>query len=433
MHRSARLAVSGAAVLGLAAGLLAVGAAVGSPGGSSGPAAPRPAASAPVDALTGLQQAAERAPLDPARWSALGLAYVDEARRTADPSWYGRAEQALARSLELRPDDNDAALTGQAALAAARHRFADALALTDRALAVNAFSPTTHGVRADALTELGRYDEALAAAQRMLELRPAPDAYARLSYAFELRGDLERARLALEEARDGATAPGDRAFASHYLGELALGQGRVADARAAYADALAADPSSLPPQAGLARVQAAEGDLDGAVEALRRVVATSPQPASLTELGELLEVSGRPDLAEEQYAVVRALQQAFAAEGADVDSELALFEADHGDPETAVRLARQAYDARPDALLVQDAYAWALRAAGRPAEALPVARQVLRLGTRSPALLARVGLVEAAAGDPTAARAHLTEAVALAPALPPLLAREARDVLATLP
>ena len=116
----------------------------------------------------------------------------------------------------------------------------------------------------------------------------------------------------------------------------------------------------------------------------RQVVERLPAPEHLVAFGELLEATGQVQDAEEQYAVVRATQQLYAANGQDVDSELALFEADHGDPATAVRLAARAYATRPDSVHVQDAYAWALHAAGRSAEALPIARAAARTGPALP-------------------------------------------------
>jgi Flp pilus assembly protein TadD len=106
-----------------------------------------------------------------------------------------------------------------------------------------------------------------------------------------------------------------------------------------------------------------------------------------------------------------------------------LFEADHGDPATAVQLAARAHAARPDAVHVQDAFAWALHAAGRSAEALPVARAANRLGLRSPAFAYRLGVVEAAAGDPAAARTALRRALDLNPTFSPLHAPRAAALL----
>jgi tetratricopeptide (TPR) repeat protein len=430
MQRWARRTVSGVAVVGLAAGLLAIGTAAGSPPDAAPPVAAPAGRTTPGQTVEELQQDLDRVPGNYPAWSALGLAYVEQARVTADPTLYARAEGAFERSLALRPADNDAALTGQATLAAARHEFADALALTDRALAINAYSPTTWAVRSDALTELGRYDEARAAVQRLLDLSPdGVDALTRASYALELRGDVDGARAALEQAAQEATRPADVAFAQQYLGELAWNDGDLAAAGQAYDAGLAADPTSLTLLAGRAKVQAAQGDTVAAAADYRRVVERLPAPEHLIAFGELLEATGEQQEAQEQYAVVRATSQLYAANGQDVDTELALFEADHGDPATAVERAARAYADRPDAVHVQDAYAWALHAAGRSAEALPIARAAARLGLRSPSFAYHLGAVEAAAGDPVAARRALQRAVDLNPTFSPLHAPRAEALL----
>ena len=434
MQRLTRAALSGAAVIALAAGLLAIGTAAGTPRPAPEVTASSADRSGPSgSSVADLQRELSRVPGKYSAWSALGLAYVEQARVTADPTLYEKAAGAFERSLELRPEGNDAALTGQATLAAAQHDFAGALALTDRALAINDFSPTTWAVRSDALTELGRYDEATAAVQRLLDLSPAGvEALTRASYVYELRGDVARARQLLQEAADAALRPSDQAFAHYYLGELAWNDGDLAAARAAYEDGLAADPSSLSLVAGRAKVLAASGDTDAAVRDYRRVVAQLPLPEHLVALGELLESTGQTAEAQEQYAVVRATQQLFAANGQDVDTELALFEADHGTPAAAVASASKAYAKRPDAVLTQDAYAWALHAAGRSEQALPVARAANRLGLKSPVLAYHLGVIEAAAGDTAAARKSLQRALDLNPRFSPLQAPKARALLESL-
>ncbi|MDP3713657.1 MAG: tetratricopeptide repeat protein [Mycobacteriales bacterium] len=434
MHRLARRATVGVAIVGLAAALLVVGAVAG--GGTPEPAPPTAPtvteAADPLDAaITDLTATVTRIPKNFRAWHELGSAYVQKARLTADPSYYGRAETAFARSLAIRPTPD--ALTGQATLAAARHDFADALRLADAALRDNDFSATTYGVKTDALVELGRYAEAARAVDRMVQLRPGTDAYARLSYVLELRGDVAQAKAAMEQAREDAVAPADQAFASQYLGELAWASGDLTAAKAAYDRALAADPSYLPSLAGRAKVLAAQGDPTAALADYREVVSRLPAPQYVTELGELLEATGQTPAAQQQYSVVRATQQLFAAAGADVDTELAVFEADHGTPAAAVASAAAAYRSRPHAVYVQDAYAWALHAAGRSREALPIAKQAVRTGFRNPSFQWHLGAIAAAAGDTTLARTALTRALELNPAFSPLHAPRAKALLASLP
>jgi tetratricopeptide (TPR) repeat protein len=433
VHRLVRRAALGGTVLALTGGLLTVGALAGSrDAADTEQAAEAPVAAVdPLDrSITDLTRTVERLPSHFRAWHELGSAYVQKARLTADPSWYARAETAFDRSLKIRrtPD----ALTGQAALAAARHDFADALRLADAALVDNAFSATTHGVRTDALVELGRYDEAARSVDRMVELRPGTDSYARLSYVLELRGDVERATAAMTRARDDATAPADVAFASNHLGELAFARGDVATANQEYDAALASDPSYLPALAGRAKALAAAGDTTAALADYRDVVSRLPAPEHVVALGELLEATGQQAAAQQQYDVVRATQRLFAAAGADVDAELAVFEADHGTPAAALASAASAYRSRPAAVFTQDAYAWALHAAGRDREALPIARAAVRTGFRNPAFHYHLGAIAAAAGDRALARQSLERALAMSPRFSPLHAPRATALLETL-
>ena len=64
-------------------------------------------------------------------WSTLGFAYVEQARITADPTYYPKADKALARAAALAPHDS-VLLIARATLAAARHDFGQSLALTRR-------------------------------------------------------------------------------------------------------------------------------------------------------------------------------------------------------------------------------------------------------------------------------------------------------------
>lgn len=434
MKRWARNAGIGAGVLGMAAALLVVGAAAGSPRdeATSGPSAAQSAGNPGARAVAALQARLKQQPGNDQAWVELGMAYVTQSRVTADPTYYPKAEGAFASSLRLRPVGNAEALTGQASLASARHDFAEALALANKALALNDFSATAYAVKTDALTELGRYDEARAAAQRMLDLRPGVDSFSRGSYQLELRGDVRAARAAMERAAETAAAPQDEAFARYYLGELSWNNGDLAGARAAYDAAVAVDPAYLPAVTGQAKALAAGGDPTAALALYREAVDTLPQPQYLVEFGELLEATGQIEAAREQYDVVRATQQLFAASGANVDLELAYFEADHGTPATALEYAGAAYKARPASILSQDAYAWALHKAGRSAEALPIARRSVRLGTNLPTLRYHLGVIEAAAGDRAAARKWLSSALALNPSFNPLQAPAARKLLKSL-
>ena len=226
----------------------------------------------------------------------------------------------------------------------------------------------------------------------------------------------------MQRAEQVASAPADRAFAQHYLGELAWDTGDLDGAAAAYAAALATDPTHVPALAGRAKVEAARGDVDGAVADYRAAVARQPQPGTLVELGR----AARGDRAHatrrsSSTRCVRATQQLYAAGGQVVDAELALFEADHGDPALGRRAgASRRTTARPDSIVVQDAYALGAarrRPRRRGAAARPGRRRAPGCGRRRSRY--HLGVVEAAAGNERQARAALQRALDAQPGLQP--------------
>ncbi|HEV7826858.1 MAG TPA: tetratricopeptide repeat protein [Mycobacteriales bacterium] len=433
MRGQSRTLALGAAVALLAVVLLVGGGALLRPdAGTGAPLSPSPAERVrgprPGDAIARAQQRLREVPADYVTWAELGQSYVQQARITADPTYYPRAQGALDRSLAVHPADNAPAHVGLAALAAARHDFAGALAEGRRALAVDAYSAPAYGIVGDALVELGRYPEAYRAIQRMSDLAPGTSSYARASYTFELRGDLSHARRTLEMALEVAPSPDDAGFALYYLGELAWNAGDLPAARARYDEGLRRAPGYLPLQEGRAKVLAAEGRTAEAVAVYRSLVARLPQPAYVVELGDLLAATGDRAGARQQYALVRAEERILVANGVDVDLELALFEADHGNPAAALTAARKTYALRRG-VFAEDALAWALHAAGRDAEALPHARAAQRLGTHSAPLRYHLGMISRALGDRAGARRDLTAALELNPHFSVLQAPVARRAL----
>jgi tetratricopeptide (TPR) repeat protein len=182
----------------------------------------------------------------------------------------------------------------------------------------------------------------------------------------------------------------------------------------------------------MARVRAAQGDPAAAKELYQRAIARMPLPEFVIGLGELYQAGGDQAGAAQQYELVRAMQQLFKSNGVDTDLELALFDADHGgDPAATVALARAAHARRPS-IKAADTLAWALYKAGRPAEARGYADEALRLGTQDALMLFHAGMIAQAQGDHAAARQWLDAALTLNPHFSPLLAAQARQVLASL-
>jgi tetratricopeptide (TPR) repeat protein len=406
----------------LLSGAIVLAAAIVLPGAVSGtqPASPAPAeigeghGSALEAGIRAAQNRLTDVPGDWVTWAQLGSAYVQQARVSADPTYYPRAEGALRRSLDLRAESNWQAMVGLGALANARHDFHVAVELGRSAAAVNPYGGSVHGVLADALTQLGDYDGARDEIQRMLDVQPGVASFARASYHWELHGDNDRARHALEAALADASDRSDVAFCRFYLGELAFNSGDPGQALTQYRAAYDADPRYRLAQAGLAKAYAALGRTDDALREYEAATAALPVPSILAEYGDLLTVLGRVPEAQRQYDLVKAQHALLAANGATDRITEALFQADHGQPEEAVAAAQAEWSARHN-VEVADALAWALHQAGRDAEALPIAEEAGRLGWRNAAFAYHRAAIRYALGDLVGARSDVALAMSTNP------------------
>ncbi|WP_330349480.1 tetratricopeptide repeat protein [Streptomyces sp. NBC_00582] len=446
-----RRAPVGALVGGL---VLAGGAAVlwGVPGERAQRGAPAPAAGAQAGAAVGAgvpaalpglaELIAEREsrvrehPRDAGAWAVLGAAYVEQGRRTAGAEvLYPKAERALRTSLKVRPRGNSEALDGLAALANARRDFRAARGWAEAARRVAPARWTTYGQLIDACTGLGDHKEARTALDRLLKLRSGPAVRARAAGVYWEQGLREDAQAALADAAAGASSPAEEAAWLERAGQLAFERGERESALAHFRAALRLDPDLWAARAGQGRALAALGRSDAALTAYREALAGQPLPQYALELGELYESLGRARQAREEYALLRERVRRDAAGGVDGALVLGLFEADHGDPASAVRRLRAEWERQPG-VAVADALGWALHRAGADEEALEYARTATDRAHGGAVLSASYsyhrGMIELGLERTANARRHLAEALRLNPSFSPLHARAARAALTRL-
>ena len=354
--------------------------------------------------------------------------------RTA--TWNEKAHDAYRRALELDPQSAQAT-TGLGTLALAKHDFAGGLRYGEQALRTRArIGPSLRRDR----RRPGRARPLRAAARarstgwsRSSRTSPptrASPTSASFTATWTARSRRCGARCPPEAARP-RTSPTSRRCS-------ATSSSRPATSRVpseAYRTALARVPEYLPAQAGLATVQAAQGDLDGAIAATRAVVRTSAVHEYHLLLLEAKLAAGRYDAARcGDRGDPREPGDRAQRNGVNTDAELAIFEADHGSAARAVELGRSAVRKAPS-VSSADAYSWALTS-GRPRrrQALHWAKQALRTGWRDPLVRYHAGMAAKLAGErharaPVAHPGARAEPAVLAAARP---ARAARARLARL-
>jgi len=367
--------------------------------------------------------------------------YMQRVRETGDLAFLNLAARAAHASLATMPAErNFDALTNLTQVEFASHEFVSSRDHAKHLASMESDKGYPQQFLGDALLELGDYDGATAAFQRMeflggvnaLTRSAMEQRKARLA---SLHGDTEAAQHSLEKALVLALSvpfpPRETvAWCRWQLGETAFSIGDYAAAERHYRDALTTFPDYFRALASLGRVLAARGDLPGAIKQYERAVYILPDPSFVAALGDLYALAGRDKDAAAQYQLVEAIAKLSDASGILYNRLQALFYADHDSkPQEAYENAVQEFAVRQD-IYGADAVAWTALKAGKLSEAQTAMHEALRLGTKDARLFYHAGMIAQASGDQTSARDYLERALMLSPQFDPLQAPIARKALA---
>lgn len=407
---------------------------------------PCAAQSATDRGIQALQARLKMYPDDYKSYDALGAAYIQKGRETADASYDELARQALAQSLDLVSNDPGAssAKTHMAVVSMAEHQFEDAIDWSQQALALGSGDPTPWAILGDALTDLGRYDEAASAYSHLhdpVEGRGATSGIAyehdsRVAYLEFLKGDSAGAkqsmRAAIATALDLHLPRENVAWSDYQLGDICFRSGDLACAETAYQSGLEIQPDSHRNLAGLAELRAAQGRTDEAIALLKRALSIVPFPMYAAALYDLEIKAGHPEEAKKQYDLIQFICRLNPLNERLFYRELALFYADHG-----LKLAESIDLARKELEVRQDIYTWDIKAwtfyrNGRLDEAAQASQKALALGTEDALLYFHASMIEAGRNHTDRARTLLNRALALNPQFHIFYSDEATRTLAQL-
>jgi tetratricopeptide (TPR) repeat protein len=356
------------------------------------PGAPPTSAEGLSERITEMEDRLRERPHDVGAAVLLADALLRQGRVTGDGRPAARAGDVLKAAVIDSGGSYDA-LRMLGAIYLSQHRFREALEIGRRARDRRPQDAWNYGVIGDALIELGEYDQAFEAIDTMAGMRPNAAAYARVSYARELQGDLDGALQAMLMAAN-ATAPRDpeaQAWSASQLGELYLRTGRLADADREFRRASFIFPDYLLAMVGLGKVKAARGDHAAALDIYLQQLKRSPSLDLAARIGDVYVQQENPAEAEHYFQLAEDLAGPAIAQ---TEPNLALFLADHNRrlPD-AVRIAEAVSAIRHD-IFTEDALAWAYFKTGRMKEALAASQRALRTGTRDPQLLRRADEIQ---------------------------------------
>ena len=362
----------------------------------------------------------------------LGDAYLQKARETGDITYIHWAEKALHRCLEIAPEHSGAA-RHLAYTMYMRHGFDEAAIQAQKAVGLDPSDSHAFGVLGDAYLEVGQYEAAAHAYQRMIQLQEDLYAHSRLAGLKSLRGDTDGAIADLERAIQLGQAqerpPESVAWARWQLGNESLALGQLSAAETSYLQALETFPNYYRALAGLAQVRAAQHRYDDAIELYRKAIAIVPLPDYAAALGDVYAKLERPEEAQKAYDLVEYIGYLNTLNQVLYNRELAYFYADHDRklPE-ALDLARRELEVRRD-IYAYDLLAWTLYKNDKPQEALTAITAALQLGTRDARLFFHAGMIHHRLGDWVLAREYLRRALATNPSFQLLQAALAERTL----
>ena len=369
---------------------------------------------------------------DPAGWAALGDAFMQKARETADSAYYRRAELAFERARALDAADVSATV-GLARVHGARHEFEKSIEWARRAIELDARNAGAHGLLGDAALELGDYEAATEHYQQMLDLRPDISSYSRSAHLLFVTGDARRAAWLMDRAiKAGAGYAENIAWCRAQLALMHLGTGNLLAAEQVVEQAMSLTPANYHVLFAQGRVRAARKDYAGAIDSYRRASAIAPQHEVVVALGQLYAVTGDRASADKQWAVVETIDRLNKANGVTGDLSLARFLADLDRrlPE-ALSIAQEEYRRRPN-VFAADTLAWAYYKNGRYADAKRVIAKALARRTPDASFLFHAGMIHARLGDRVGAQLYLAQALSLNPSFNPVDAPIAEATLADL-
>jgi len=362
-----------------------------------------------------LEKAVAREPRNVALENQLAGAYLQKVRETVDFGYLDRAEKILARVLES-DDGNYEALRMREVADMEWHHFHAAAELSGTLISLHPGDAWNYGILGDASMEMGDYERAGAAYQKMMALRVDQSSLNRASWHEFVSGRPRQAIGMMQQAIDaGAQSPENTAWCLVDLGNLYFKTGAIEAAAASYRRARETFPGYHAAHAGMGRALAAQGKYAEAIEEYRKAQGSVPLPDYAAALEQLYTLTSKPEEARKQRELIDFVDRMARAAAEKTNRNLAIIYADQGrNLDRALELVEAEFKERGD-VYTYDAEAWVLFQRKDYERAEQAARKAVRLGTPEPGFYYHAGRIAAAVGNKDDARRWLGRALELNP------------------
>jgi len=366
----------------------------------------------------------------------LSLAYIQESRITGEHAYYDQAALSLLDDVLKKEPDNVDALCSKATVLLSQHHFADALPYAEKAVRINPYNSGVYGIMTDAYVELGKYDQAVQMADKMVSVRPDLRSYSRVSYLREIFGDyngaIEAMKLAVSAGYPGLE---QTAWVRTYLGHLYELTGDFDQAELQFSMALAERPDYAFAFAGIGRIEKAKRNYTAAIDYFEKAKSQQKDFSFDEELTEIYRLMNHQqqasDHAQQTIASLSTISSSSGTgHGHYADRELAYAYLNAYDYESALKHALVEYNRRPDNIDVNQALGWVYYKRGEYADANKYITVALRTGSKNPVLLYEAGLIKIKSGENEKGKQLIEQSIHVNPYVPSLLKWEGENYLA---
>lgn len=338
---------------------------------------------------------------------ALANAYIMEARISGNIAYYDRAAMKTVDNVLAKDPSNYEALMLRSLLQLSQHHFADGLATATTAVNINPNNAFVYGLLVDANVEMGNYDSALDAADKMVSIRPDLRSYSRIAYLREIYGDYPGAVSAMKLAvAAGIPAEESTEWCRIQLGRLYENMGDIANAGFQYKLSLAARPGYAYALAGLARIASFEKKYDSAVYYYEQAASLTIDLGIKENLAIAYNNAGNQPKANALNASVIEEMNKNAKMSADdptvghySDKELAYAYLQNKEYDKALEHALAEYNRRPKNIDVNETMAWVYYKRNELTKVLAYLDAATKTHSMNPVLLCTAGLIYAKTGD----------------------------------
>ena len=369
---------------------------------------------------------------------ALAALYIQEGRTTGNFKYYNAAATKIVNDVLVKDEKNFEALTFKATILLSQHQFEEANKIAEQVRQLYPQNAYVYGLIVDANVELGNYEMALDAADKMISMRPDIRSYSRIAYLREIHGDIQGAIEAMTLAVDAGT-PGDEntEWCRVQMAKLYKQIGKIKEAEMHYT--IAAENREHYPYAlaGLASIAIHEKKYSKALALYMKADSLIPDHTFKEGMAEVYNLMSEPGKARSIAEDILTYMKQFSGDNSkemsqNEDHEMAHAYMGVGNYDKALEYALAEYKRRPANIEVNETVAIVYYKLDDYEKALAYLEKALKTNCKNPELLCYAGLIYAKAGKTKEAKFFIEGASKNNPLIPAELKKEALEILRSL-